>query len=185
MQADANKKNPRVAGILALVGGPVGFLYVGWRYALAATVVFLSFMLVFAFLLFAPPWLKYVNLPAFAFMAYRICERLNGLADRGQNRAVLDADTWPVAAFAMTSMLPLLAAFDSAVFGVATAIPRLIGGDVGGSLLMLLLVTPLLVVVNFVFFVVIAAGINRVVLRLEPAAPRSIFPLAIAIGRGT
>ena len=100
MQANSNKKNPRVAGVLALVGGPVGFLYVGWRYALAATVVFLSFMLIFAFLLFAPPWLKYVNLPAFAFMAYRICERLNGLADRGQDRAVLDADTWPVAAFA-------------------------------------------------------------------------------------
>jgi len=43
----------------------------------------------------------------------------------------------------------------------------------------------LLIVVNFVFFVVIAAGINRVVLRLEPAAPRSIFPPAIALRKGT
>ena len=130
MQANPKTKNPRVAGGLALVTGPIGFLYIGWRYALAATVVFLSIIMVFA-LLPVPFWLKYVNLPAFAFMAYRICERLNGLVDRGQHRAVLDADTWPVAAFAMTSMLPLLAAFDSAVFGVATAIPRLIGGDVG------------------------------------------------------
>jgi hypothetical protein len=183
MQADAKEKNPAVAGVLALVAGPLGFLYIGWRYALAATVVFLSFLLVFAILLFAPPWFKYVNLPAFAFMAYRICERLNGLVDRGQHRAALEADTWPVAVFAMTSMLPRLAAFDSAVFGVATAIPRLINGDIGGSLLMLLLVTPLFVVVNFVFFVVIATGIDRVVMNSVPAAPRYIFPPAIALGK--
>ncbi len=185
MQADSKKKNPTVAGILALVGGPLGFLYVGWRYALAATVVFLSFLLVFTILLFAPPWFKYVNLPAFAFMAYRICERINGLVERGQHRAVLEAHTWPVAVFAMTSMLPLLAAFDSAVFGVATAIPRLLGGDVGGSLLMLLLVTPLFAAVNFVFFVVIATGIDRLVMNSVPTAPRFIFPPAVSLGGKT
>ena len=144
MDDDSKRKDPRVAGALALVGGPIGFLYLGSRYALAATFLFLTLLLIFAFLVFAPPWLKYVNLPAFAYMAYTICERLNDLLERGQHRAVIEARTLPVAVFAMTSLLPLLAAFDSAVFGVATALPQLLRGDLGGGLMLLLVVTPLL-----------------------------------------
>jgi hypothetical protein len=49
---------------------------------------------------------------------------------------------------------------------------------------MLLLVTPLFVALSFVFFVVIATGIDRVVARLVPAAPRYIFPPLIALGEG-
>ena len=182
MQADSNKKNPVVAGALALVGGPLGFLYVGWPYALAATGVFLGLIAIFAFLFFVPPWLKFVNLPFFAFMAYAICDRLNGLAEQGQHRGAAVSQTLPVAVFAMSSMLPLLAAFDSAVYGVAIAVPRLMEGDVGGGLLMLLLVTPLFAVLNFAFFVVIATGIDRVVLNLAPAAPTYIFRSAITVG---
>ena len=71
MQADSKKKDPKVAGVLALVAGPLGFLYVGWRYALAATAVFVSVIGVSAFLLPIPSWLIYVNLPVLAFLAYR------------------------------------------------------------------------------------------------------------------
>ena len=38
MPADHKQKDPTVAGVLALVTGPLGFLYLGWRYGLAATV---------------------------------------------------------------------------------------------------------------------------------------------------
>ena len=182
---DSNSKDPKVAGALALVGGPLGFLYLGWPFALAATVVFLSFILFFSFLLLVPSWFKFVNLPAFAFMAYKICERLNGFADRGQHRGALRANTWPVGVFAMTSMLPLLAGFDTAVLGIATALPQLMRGDIGGGLLMLLVVTPLFVALSFVFFVVIATGIDRVVTKLVPAAPRYIFPPLINLGEVT
>ncbi len=185
MQADSKRKNPAVAGVLGLVGGPIGFLYVGWRYALAATVVFLGFILFFSALLLVPSWFKYVNLPVFAFMAYRICQKLNGLAGQGQHRGASASNTLPVAVFAMTSMLPMIAGFDAAVFGIATAIPQIMRGDLGGGLFMLLLVTPLSVVLNFVFFVVIATGIDRVVTRLVPAAPTYIFPPAIAVGEKT
>ncbi len=185
MDDDTKRKDPRVAGALALVGGPIGFLYLGWRYALAATVLFLALLMAFAFLLFAPPWLKYVNLPAFAFMAYTICERLNDLLERGQHRAVLEAKSLPVAVFALTSMLPLLAAFDSAVFGVATALPQLMRGDIGGGLMLLLVVTPLLALASFVGFVLIASLIDRGVMRWAPAAPRFIFPPVVSLGKGS
>ena len=87
------------------------------------------------------------------------------------------SQTLPVAVFAMSSMLPLLAAFDSAVYGVAIAVPRLMEGDVGGGLLMLLLVTPLFAVLNFAFFVVIATGIDRVVLNLAPGRTEVHFSI--------
>ena len=145
MQANPKTKNPRVAGGLALVTGPLGFLYIGWRYTLAATVVFLSIIMVFA-LLPVPFWLKYVNLPLFAFMAHRICQKLNRLVDRELHRDALASNTLPVAVFAMTSMLPLLAGVHSAFMG----------GDVGRGLFMLLLVTPIFVAVIFVGFALIA-----------------------------
>ena len=179
MQADS-KKNPAVAGALALVGGPLGFLYVSWRYALAATVLFLGSVLVFTFLV-VPPWLKYVNLPAFSYMAYRICERLNDVEDGRQSSGERRSDTLPVAVFAMTSMLPLLAGFDAAVSGVAVSLKKNVRGDIGGALWMLFLVTPLLVAVSFVFSVVLATGINRVVVTKVPRAPRYIFPPVIAL----
>ena len=181
MQANPKTKNPRVAGGLALVTGPIGFLYIGWRYALAATVVFLSIIMVFA-LLPVPFWLKYVNLPLFAFVAHRICQKLNRLVDRELHRDALASNTLPVAVFAMTSMLPLLAGVHSAVMGVTTAVSPFMGGDVGRGLFMLLLVTPIFVAVNFVGFALIATLIDRVVLRSDPAAARHIFPPAITLG---
>ena len=185
MQADSKRKDPKVAGVLALVAGPLGFLYVGWRYAVAAIVVFVSVIGVSAFLLPIPSWLIYVNLPVLAFLAYRTCETLNDFVDKGQHRSVLQYDTLPVAIFAMTSALPLLAAVNAGAMGVTTAFSRFAGGDIGAALFMVSLVTPLLVVVNFVLGALIAAGIDHGVLRVAPAAPRHIFPPVISVGGET
>ena len=185
MQAHPKNKNPAVAGALALVGGPIGFLYVGWRYSLTAAVVFVGLIFVFAFLLPVPSWLIYVTLPVFAFMAHRTCVRLNALADQGQDRGARASNTLPVAIFAMTSMLPLLAGVLSGVMGVATAVPALMGGDVSGGLFMLLLVTPIFVLVNFVGFVLVATLINRAVVKFAPGAPTHVFPPVLALGEKT
>lgn len=175
-------KNPRVAGVLALVGGPLGFLYVGWWYAVAAIGVFAGVILIVAFVLPVPSWQVYVNLPVFAFIAYRICEKLNSLVDEGQHRGAVASKTLPVAVFAMTSSLPLLAGVNAAVMGATTAFLRYAGGHAGGALFMLLVVTPLFIAVNFVLGVLVAAGIDHYVLRVAPAAPRHIFPPAITVG---
>ena len=182
MPADHKQKDPTVAGVLALVTGPLGFLYLGWRYGLAATVVFAGVILVVSFLLPVPSWLLFVNLPVLALIAYRICEKLNSLVDEGQHRGEVASRTLPVAVFAMTSSLPLLAGVNSAVMGVTTAVPQFMNGDVGSGLFTLLLVTPVFVVANFVMGVLIAAGIDHGVLRVAPAAPRHIFPPAISVG---
>jgi hypothetical protein len=182
MPADHKQKDPTRAGVLALVTGPLGFLYLGWRYGLAAIVVFPSVMLVVAFLLPVPSWLMFVNLPVLAVIAYRICEKLNNLVDEGQHRRAVASKTLPVAVFAMTSSLPLLAAVNAAVTGITTTTSLLMGGVFGSGLITLLLVTPIFVVVNFVLGVAVAAGIDHAVLRVAPAAPRHVFPPAISVG---
>ena len=182
MGAVLNKKDPKVASALAFFAGPLGFLYVGWRYAVAATVVFVSVIGVSLFLLPIPSWLVVVNLPVFAFLAYRTCETINGFSDKSQYRSAVASNTLPVAVFAMTSSLPLLASVNAGVMGISTAFSQFSGGDLGGALLMGLLVTPLFVVVNFVLGAIVAAGIDLGVLRMAPAAPRHIFPPAIKVG---
>ena len=183
MSADSKIKDPKVAGYWALATGPLGFLYIGWRYALAGTVVFVSVIGVSMFLLPIPSWLIVVNFPVFGLQAYRTCETLNGFVDQGQQRSILASRTLPVAVFAMTSALPLLAAVNAGVMGVVTAISQLMGGHVGGALIMALLVTPIFVAVNFVVGALVAAGIDHGVLRVAPAAPRHIFPPAINVGQ--
>ena len=177
------QKDPKVAGALAFVAGPLGFLYVGWRYAVAGTVVFVGVIGASVFLLPMPSWLVVVNLPVFAFLAYRTCETINGFSDQAQYRSAVASNTLPVAVFAMTSALPLLASVNAGVMGISTAFSQFSGGDIGSALFMALLVTPLFVVVNFVLGAVVAAGIDHGVLRLAPAAPRHIFPPAINVGQ--
>ena len=182
MGAVLNKKDPKVAGALAFVAGPLGFLYVGWRYAVAAIAVFVSVIGLSVFLLPIPSWLMYVNLPVFAFLAYRTCETINGFSEAGQHRSAVASNTLPVAVFAMTSALPLLGAVNAGVFGITTAFSQFTGGNLQGALIMALLITPLFVAVNFVLGAIVAAGIDHGVLRVAPAAPRHIFPPAIKVG---
>ncbi len=182
MGAVLNKKDPKVASALAFVAGPLGFLYVGWRYAVAATVVFVSVIGVSLFLLPIPSWLMVVNLPVFAFLAYRTSETINGFSAKSQYRSAVASNTLPVAVFAMTSSLPLLGAVNAGVFGITTALSQFTGGNPRGALIMALLITPLFVVVNFVLGAIVAAGIDHGVLRVAPAAPRHIFPPAIKVG---
>jgi hypothetical protein len=182
MQTDSRRRNPKVAAVLGLVAGPLGFLYVGWRYALAGTVVFGAVIGVSALLLRVPSWLIYANLPVFAFLAYTICETLNGIEDKGPSRSTLASNTLPVAVFAMTRALPLIAAVSAGAMGVTTAFSQLTGGHVGGALLMAALVTPIFVVASIALGALIAVGIDHGVLRLAPNAPRHIFPPLISIG---
>ncbi len=182
MHEDHFDKNPTTAGLLALVGGPLGFLYVGWRYGVTSTGLFAGVIFVVAFVLPVPSWLVFVNLPVFGLIAYRVCEKLNSLIDEGQHKGAAASQTWPVAAFAMTSSLPLLAAANAAAMGVVTTFSQFMGGSVGSALITLFVVTPLFAVVNFVMGVLIAAGIDHYVLRVAPSTPRHIFPPAITVG---
>jgi hypothetical protein len=42
------KKNPTVAAVLALLFGPLGYLYIGWKYTVMGTAVVFIFISIFA-----------------------------------------------------------------------------------------------------------------------------------------
>ena len=65
MQTDSKRKDAIRAGIWGLVAGPFGFLYIGWRYAVAGIVVFGVLFGVSTSLLSLPSWLILANLPVF------------------------------------------------------------------------------------------------------------------------
>ncbi len=184
MQAQAfpKKKHPAIAAILALVLGPLGYFYIGWRYALTAAIVFVIFVVIFSFLLFVPPWLKYVNLPVLAFMAVGICQIHNTIID-AEHPDAFAFHTIPVAVFAMTTLLPVLAAVDTAAIGIFIAVQRMIDDETGKGLLILFLATPFLTLVHLFAFSLIASGIDWLVLHFAPNAPTNIFPSSF--GRST
>ncbi len=88
-------------------------------------------------------------------------------------------NTFPVAIFAMTTLLPLLVTVDTAAIGIFVSIRRMVGGEIGKSLIILLLATPFLTFVHYFVSSLIAAGIDKVVLVFAPNAPTNIFPTAI------
>jgi hypothetical protein len=132
------EKNSAVAALLAVVLGPLGYLYIGWRYAVTATAVFILFILIFSILLFVPWWLKYINVLAFAVMAVMICQVRNSIV-KARDEDIFAFNTFPVATFAMTTLLPMLVVVDTASVGVTVAINRLVAGETARGLVTLFL----------------------------------------------
>jgi hypothetical protein len=174
-----SRKNPAVAAGLALIAGPVGFLYIGWRYAIAATVVFVAFVAIFDVLLFVPSWLKYINVAVLAYMAVEVCEIWSRVLDASHPNA-LALNTFPVAIFSMTSLLPILAAADTAVVGLYFAAEAFAHGELGRALLIAIVATPFLATVHLLGFSIVAGLLDRLVLAMVPTATTNIFPT----GRG-
>lgn len=172
------KKHPAIAAILTLIFGPLGYLYIGWRYALSCFVLFVIFITLFSVTLFIPTWLKYINVLVLAFWSVQICQIRNMIINEKHSDAFA-FNTFPVATFAMTTLLPLLATVDTVAIGLFVSIRRMIGGEIGKSLIILLLVTPLLSVIHYFVSSLIATGIDKLVLLFAPNAPTNIFPTAI------
>lgn len=172
------KKHPAIAAILTLIFGPLGYLYIGWRYALSCFIIFVIFTILFSVALFVPTWLTYINVLVLAFWSVQICQIRNLIVSEKHSDAFA-FNTFPVAIFAMTTLLPLLATVDTVAIGIFVSIRRMIGGEIGKSLIILLLATPFLSFLHYFVSSLIAAGIDKLVLLFAPNAPTNIFPTAI------
>jgi hypothetical protein len=172
------KKNPWIVAILAVIFGPFGYLYIGWRYAVAAVLAFALFILIFHVLLFVPPWLKFVNVFVFAFMAIQISQIRNKIITAGHQDAFA-FNTFPVAIFAMTNLLPMLAVIDTIAIGIFRGIQTIAAGELGKGLLLLLLATPFMSFINLFVCSLVASGIDWLVILFAPSASTNIFPTSL------
>jgi len=176
-QTFPKKKHPAIAALLTIIFGPFGYLYIGWRYALAAVICFVLFVILFTLVAFIPVWLKYVNVLFFAFLSVQICQIRNMIINEKHSDAFA-FNTFPVAIFAMTILLPLLATVDTAVIGIFAAIRAMIDGNLSKGLVILFLATPVISFVHYFVFSWFAFGIDKLVLLFAPNAPTNIFPTA-------
>ncbi len=177
-QAFPIKKHPATAAILTLILGPLGYLYIGWRYALSSFIIIVISIILCSVALFIPTWLQYVNVLVLAFWSVQICQIRNIIISEKHSDAFA-FNTFPVAIFAMTTLLPLLATVDTVTIGIFVSIRRMIGGEIGKSLIILLLAMPFLSFVHYFVSSLIAAGIDKLVLLFAPNAPTNIFPTAM------
>jgi len=159
------KKSPAIAAVLGLFFGPLGYLYVGWRYGVMAVAVFLVFVLVLSVAdLPLPRWIKYVILPVLAWKAFTICSVRNALIDAGDDDARA-LDTFPVAAMAMSDLLVGVGMVTAGALGLYVSAVMLFEGRVVKGLLTLLVGTPVLVWLAMMVFGFIAVGIDAVFAR--------------------
>lgn len=165
------KKNPWIAAILSLILGPLGYLYIGWRYALLGIVILLLFVGVLMVVDFDPAvmpgirsWIKYPLLFVFAWKAHSICTVRNGLIDAQDEKAKM-IGAFPFAAMAMTDLLVGLAMFYAGALGLYASAVMLSEGRIVKGLLTLLVGTPALVWIATMMFGFIAVGVDAVFAR--------------------
>ena len=157
------KKNPIVAFILGVIFGPLGYLYIGWRYALLAFGVILVFTLVINVAGFPLPfWVRYVVLFVFGYKAHTICSARNELVEMGEFDQVQNLNSFPFAAMAMSDLLVGIGLFYAAILGLWVSVLLILGGSVLAGLATLLIGTPILVWVSSMVFGLIALGIDTI-----------------------
>jgi len=157
-------KRPLLAALLSFLFGPFGYLYIGWRYAVMAAVMWFVFVgVLVAADVPMPPALKLVVFAVFAWKAFTICQVRNHLIENGDDH-VRFLDTFWCATLAMTDLLVGIAMFYAAALGLLTTVHLMLGGRVGGGLFMLLLGTPALVRIASMVFGLIATGMDAMIL---------------------
>lgn len=153
---------------MSFVFGPLGYLYIGWRYAVLALVIFVIFVFVLTVTNFPiPVWMKNVILAVFAWKAFTIVSVRNALID-SQDEHVPALNTFPVAAMATSDLLVGVGMFYAGAIGLYAAAMMILEGSVFRGLLVLLLGTPSLVWIASLVFSFIAMGIDAIfVSRME------------------
>jgi len=155
-------KNPVIAAVLALIFGPLGYLYINWRYAITSFVIFFIFTAVIvAVNLPIPDWIKLVILPVLAWKAYTICAVYNAMLET-EDENINSFRSFPIAVFAMTDLLIGIALAYAVSIGLYIGVHLLINGNILKGIAMVILGTPLLAWVANLVFGFIAVAIDAI-----------------------
>lgn len=159
------KKSPVLASILSFIFGPLGYLYLGWRYTIMAFVVFTVFVLVLTLINFPiPGWMKYVTLAVLAWKAFTICSVRNRMIET-DDKDIGILNTFPIAAMAMSDLLVGMAMGYAGASGIFVAAKLILEGSHFRGLLTLLIGTPVLVWIASIVFGFVAMGLDALFAR--------------------
>lgn len=146
------QKNPIVAAVLALLVGPFGYLYFGWRSGLAFLLTTALYSLLFVLCISmagdTPKWIYWIDHLILAGIAYDLARKRNNAITAAEPEEAAGTAT----SFSLLAMLVLTATVDAVLTTCVVAIRHLIEGEFGWGLLLLLVVTPVTGgVTNYIF----------------------------------
>ena len=160
------KRKPVLAGIFGLVFGPLGYFYLGWRFAVIAMLLVLVFVGVLMVVDFDPAgmpgvrdWIRYPMLLAFAWRAYKLCTVRNALIEAQDAKAAKPA-SFPVVAMSMAEFLVELAVIYAIALGLFGSYLLFSRGSIVMGLLILLLGTPVMAWLGSLLFGFISMGLQ-------------------------
>jgi hypothetical protein len=103
-----NKKNPLVAGVLSLIFGPLGYIYLGFNFFVAGIAISLIIGIVLAILNFPyPGFFNYLQLIVWAYFGYKFAHISNLFADE-QNLSETDIKEVKSMSFAFYLMIHVM-----------------------------------------------------------------------------
>lgn len=156
------RKSPALAAVLSFFFGPLGYLYIGWRYAILAIGVFVVFVLAITIIDFPiPTFMKYVILVVLAWKAFTFVSVRNKLID-AQSEEVGTLNTFAFAAMAMSDLLVGIAMAYAAAIGLYVTVRLILEGRVLSGIGVLFIGTPMLVFIASLVFGWIAMGIDAI-----------------------
>ena len=155
------KKKPILAAVLSFVFGPLGFFYIGWRYAVCALFIMAVFLTVLAVVDYPyPHWMQYLVVAVMAWKAYTVVEVRNALIEAKENGQVQFLDSFRCASLAMSDLLVGIGQFYAGAAGLYIAARLFLDGKVFGGLFMLVLGTGGLVWIAGTVFMFLAIAID-------------------------
>ncbi len=167
------KKRPWLAALLSLLAGPIGFLYIHWRYAVLVLLIQGLFVvslepLDIPFLW----WWKYLAACIVAWKAFEVATIWNTVVEGGGSETAA-LRSFGFASVAMSSLLVQLATAFALGTGLYVSGAALIAGKILQGLAMLFLGTPLLTWVFHLGSGLLALGMDAVFSAGRGRAPMS------------
>jgi MFS family permease len=156
------KKNPILAAILGFILGPIGFIYIGWRYMIMGLLIFIIFAITMALVDFPiPSWMKYIILLVTAWKAWTIVTLWNTLIDCNEEM-IHNLHRFPFAAMAMSDLLVGIAMFYAGAITLYAGVISLYRGHIISGLLLIFIATPLFIWLANLIFSLIAMAIDAI-----------------------
>ncbi|MBS1829571.1 MAG: hypothetical protein JST93_29995 [Acidobacteria bacterium] len=164
-------KSPHIAAVLSLLFGPLGFLYIGWKFAVcgfSAIVLFVAADWLIGLPIATPG--RYIILPVFAWKGATITALLN----KCKGDAPRQFHTFPMAILASTDLLVGLAMCFAGAVAVYEGASRIRNGETGEGLAVLALGAPIAIQIAGLIFDIIASTIDSWVMSHFPGT-KNIF----------
>jgi len=137
MNHSISQKNPTIAGVLSLLFGPLGYIYIGFNFLVAGITIFVIIGIVISILNFPyPSFFKYLQLLVYAYFGHKFALLSNVLAS-DEGLSVKEYKSMGFAFYLMTHVMMALVQFYAIVIGLYFVYHSFAQGKIFAGILLL------------------------------------------------